>query len=105
MLMAASSLSACTTRRLRFAYIFAVVGVVLVFNLAAVLAWRLLFAQAPLPYGYLLVNTLATGGLIVAGTLLERHRLAEESVTIAGRRSCGQRAQTCGRSPTPRATR
>ncbi len=77
--------AARTTRRLRFAYVFAVVGVVLVFNLAAVLAWRLIFGQAPLPYGYLLVNTLATGGLILGGTLLERHRLAEESTTIAER--------------------
>ncbi|MBA3477595.1 MAG: M48 family metalloprotease, partial [Lautropia sp.] len=74
-----------TTRRLWIAYSFAVVGVVLVFNVAAVLAWRLLFAQAPLPLGFLLVNTLATGGLILGGTLLERHRLAEDSSTIAER--------------------
>ena len=48
--------AARTTRRLRFAYILAVLGVVLVFNAAALLAWRLLFAGAPLPYGFLLVN-------------------------------------------------
>ena len=77
--------AARTTRRLRFAYTLAVVGVVLVFNAAAVLAWRLLFAHAPLPFGFLLINTLATGGLIVAGSLIEKQRLAEDSSAIAER--------------------
>ena len=76
---------ACAIRRLRLAYLFAVVAVVVVFNAAAVLGWRLLFALAPLPYGFLLINTLATGGLIVAGTMIERKRLGEGSAAIAGR--------------------
>jgi Zn-dependent protease with chaperone function len=74
-----------TTRRLWIAYSFAVVGVVLVFNLAAFLTWRGLFGEAPLPFGFLLVNTLATGGLILGGSLIERHRLAGDSSTIAER--------------------
>lgn len=77
--------AARTTRRLRFAYILAVVGVVLVFNAAAVLVWRVLFADAQLPYGFLLVNTLATGGLILGGSLIERQRLADDSSAIAER--------------------
>ena len=77
--------AARTTRRLRFAYVFAVVGVVLVFNSAAVLAWRLIFGQAPLPYGFLLINTLATAGLILGGHALERQRLRHDSTTVAER--------------------
>lgn len=71
--------AARTTRRLRVAYVVAVVAVVLVFNGAALSVWRLLFGDAPLPYGFLLVNTLATAGLIVAGTLIERQRLADDA--------------------------
>ncbi len=75
--------AAVTTRRLRTAYVLAVVGVVLLFNLAALLTWRLIFGAAPLPYGFLLVNTLATAGLIVGGTLIERQRLAEGACAVA----------------------
>jgi len=77
--------AARTTRRLGFAFFLAVVGVVLVFNVAAVLTWRLLFGMAPLPYGFLLINTLATGGLIVAGALVERQRLADDAHAIVRR--------------------
>lgn len=74
-----------TLRRLRFAYLFALVGVVLVLNAVALLGWRLLFAHAPLPYAFLLINTLASGGLMVAGTLIERQRLSRDSSSIAAR--------------------
>lgn len=77
--------SARTTRRLGVAYTLAVVGVVLVFNAAAVLAWRMLFGAAPLPYGFLVINTLATAGLIVGGSIIERQRLASDSSAIAER--------------------
>ena len=75
--------AAATTRRLRTTYILAVVGVVLLFNLAALVAWRLIFGAAPQPFGFLLVNTMATGGLIVGGTLIERQRLAEGAASVA----------------------
>jgi Zn-dependent protease with chaperone function len=75
--------AAAATRRLRTAYILAVVGVVMLFNVAALVAWRLIFGAAPLPYGFLLVNTMATAGLIVGGTLVERHRLAEGAASVA----------------------
>ena len=77
--------AARTTRRLRFAYVLAVVGVVVVFNAAAFVAWRVLFGSAPLPYGFLLVNTLATGGLVLAGTFVERQRLDEDATAVAER--------------------
>jgi Zn-dependent protease with chaperone function len=71
--------------RLRLAYLVAVVGVVLVLNAVALLGWRLFFAHAPLPYGFLLINTLASGGMIVAGTLMGRQRLSRNSLSIAAR--------------------
>ena len=77
--------AARTTRRLRFAYVLAVVGVVVVFNAAAFVAWRLIFGSAPLPVGFLLVNTLATGGLVLGGTLVERQRLNHDAATVAER--------------------
>jgi Zn-dependent protease with chaperone function len=77
--------AARTTRRLRFAYALAVAGVVVVFNVAAIVAWRMFFGATALPFGFLLVNTLATGGLVVAGTLLERLRLGDDAATVAER--------------------
>ena len=74
-----------TLRRLRFAYPIAISGVVLACNAAAVLLWRVLFTQSPLPYAFLLVNTLATGGLIVVGTFMERQRLLHGSSALAAR--------------------
>ena len=74
-----------TLRRLRFAYPLAISGVVLVCNAAAVLLWRVLFAHSPLPYALLLINTLATGGLIVVGTFIERQRLLHGSSALAER--------------------
>ena len=64
--------AARTTRRLRFAYVLAVVGVVVVFNAAAFVAWRLIFGSAPLPVGFLFINTLAT----VAASWFKRWRSA-----------------------------
>ncbi len=77
--------AARTTRRLRFAYVLAVVGVVVAFNAAVFLAWRLIFGSAPLPYGFLLVNTLATGGLVLGGTFIERQRLHDDAAAVAER--------------------
>ncbi len=77
--------AARTTRRLWFAYALAVVGVVVVFNVAALVAWRLIFGSASLPYGFLFVNTLATAGLVLAGTFLERQRLGDDAATVAER--------------------
>jgi Zn-dependent protease with chaperone function len=77
--------AARTTRRLRFAYVLAVVGVVVAFNAAVFVAWRLIFGSAPLPYGFLLVNTLATGGLVLGGTFIERQRLHDDAAAVAER--------------------
>lgn len=71
--------AARATTRLRLAYAAAVVGVALVFNGAAFAVWRGLFGSADLPTGFLLVNTLATAGLILGGTLIEWQRLSGDA--------------------------
>ena len=85
-----------------------VVGVVLVFNAAAILAWRLLFAQAPLPFGFLLVNTLATAGLILLIFGLARTGSSFSNgsgdYAVAFSTATGLRVIHGDESPRPRAT-
>ncbi|MGE0799044.1 MAG: M48 family metalloprotease [Lautropia sp.] len=88
--------SARTSARLRFAYATAVIAVVVVFDVAAWLGWRALFGAAPLPAGFMLINTLATAGLIVGGTLIERQRLAADAALLPER--LGARALAGGAS-------
>lgn len=73
------------SRRLAFLYALAVLTVVGVFHFSCVLIWSLIYGSAPLPYGFLAINLLATAGLILGGSLLEFERLDSCPSTVADR--------------------
>ena len=66
-------------------YGIAVLGVVGIFNAACWGFWRLLFEDAPLPFGFWVVNVMATAGLTVGGSLIELGRFDRDPDTAAHR--------------------
>lgn len=77
--------SARTLRRVGFAYVTAVAGVVLTFDAVMWLGGRLLFGSSPALPWILLIGSLVAGGSMVVGTVINRHRLAGVSSEIAAR--------------------